>query len=67
MCKDFIVLFEFYKVSSGTSIGTLQRNNTEWTPKCLVMHQIACGLPYHASSMHGVGLLVIMIMTLGGI
>jgi hypothetical protein len=67
MCKDFIVLFEFYKVISDTSIGTLQRNNMEWTPKHLVMHQIACRLSYHASSMHGFGLLVIMIMTFGGI
>ena len=68
MCKDFIFqLFEVYKVGSDTSIGTLQRNNMEWTPKRLVMHQISCGLSYHASSMHGIGLSVIMLMTLGGI
>jgi hypothetical protein len=69
MCKDFILLFEFYKVSSDTGIGnsslTLQMNNTEWTQKRLVMHQIACGSSYHASSMHGIGLLVIMPMTFG--
>jgi hypothetical protein len=71
MCKDFILLFEFYKVSSDTGIGnslsTLQRNNTEWTQKHLLMHQIACRLSYHASSMHGIGLSVIMPMTFGGI
>jgi hypothetical protein len=68
MCKDFIFqLFEVYKVGSDTSIGTLQRNNMEWTPKRLVMHQISCGLSYHASSMHGFGLVVIMIMTFRGI
>jgi hypothetical protein len=69
MCKDFILLFEFYKVGSDTGIGnsssTLQRNNTEWTQKHLIMHQIACGLSYHASSMHGIGLSVIMPMTFG--
>jgi hypothetical protein len=48
-------------------LSTLQRNNTEWTQKHLVMHQIACGLSYHASSMHGIGLSVIMPMTFGGI
>jgi hypothetical protein len=46
MCKDFILLFEFYKVASDTGIGnsssTLRRNNTEWTQKHHVMHQIAC-------------------------
>ena len=71
MCKDFILLFEFYKVSSDTGIGNsllmLRRNNMEWTQKHLVMHQIACGLSYHASSMHGIGLSVIMLMTFGGI
>jgi hypothetical protein len=33
MCKDFILLFEFYKVGSDTGVGNslsmLQRNNTE--------------------------------------
>jgi hypothetical protein len=69
MCKDFILLFEFYKVGSDTGIGnslsTLRRNNMEWTQKCLVMHQIACGLSYHASSMHGNGISGILITTLG--
>jgi hypothetical protein len=67
MCKDFILLFEFYKVGSDTGIGnslsTKQRNNMEWTPKHLVMHLIACRLSYHASSMHGIVLSVKMIMT----
>jgi hypothetical protein len=44
------------------SLSTKQRNNMEWTPKHLVMHLIACGLSYHASSMHDIGLSVKMIM-----
>jgi hypothetical protein len=68
MCKT---LFFELKVGSDTGIGnslsTKQRNNMEWTPKHLVMHLIACGLSYHASSMHGIGLLVKIIMTFGGI
>ena len=70
MCNDFILLFEFYQVGSDTSIGNslsmLRRNNTEWTPKHLVMHQIACGLSYFAFSMHRVGIYGLLIMTFGG-
>jgi hypothetical protein len=71
MCKDFILLFDMYKVGSDTgicnSLSTKQRNNMEWTPKHLLMHLIACKLSYLASSMHDISLLVKMIMTFGGI
>jgi hypothetical protein len=41
-------------------------SKTEFTPICLVLHQIAFGLSYFAFSMHGIGISGILIMTFGG-
>ena len=41
-------------------------SDIEWTPKSLVLHQIACGLSYFAFYMHRVGIYGLLIMTFGG-
>jgi hypothetical protein len=41
-------------------------SNIAWTPRSLVLHQIAWGLSYFAFYMHRVGIYGLLIMTFGG-